>query len=653
MASYEVRIVERDGTLVRTLGKTNVAELVREKNTHPQARWTFPKHDPADHVGQGADVQPLKREVQLWRNGETLRHWGVILDPSGSSDNGAVTIESPGVSWHLSRLFVEEPRTNFLDNPGFETGDLTGWTEQGGVDATVIASPRRLGSWAVRLENDTTGADAFIDQTQTFSGGDIGLAVFFAGHYMIESWSGPALESRGLYIEGAELGVLREVQFTELDDVDGTEVGIWHKTVTGIWVPPAETWALNPRPYAPHGSIVWDALQLVTMESTGLFDGDLGDLAAMVLNFVQDPANGKADLSIAVDTPTTGVTIPVKFWQHADAIPAEKAIDELVERDDGIDWSVVLDGTVEPATKTWTAWFPNIGTDRTTGPGEVTLAFGVNIAHYDYVEVVSEVETDVAVQAPEGSGPDREEGRATDTTEFDGLVLQGIHPAPPGAQVDELLPRAQYILDQTKIPPKVVELVTYEGAGELIELLDIGDRVNVVIDDGFFQVDGPYEIVRIVEIPRTDTLKLTMNVVSRGKRFPYSVDRHMAKMASRLEDLERRKDTPGRARSVEVLRFSQSGIAALAESGEDVAELGGQVASVTLTALAAGAGTTTVQIYVNGVAVGSTVSLAAADTLKRAYIGNIRVAAHSDKVRAKITAAGGHDSVTVLVRLRS
>ena len=92
------------------------------------------------------------------------------------------------------------PCPGAVTNPGFETGDTSGWTETGDVD---IASDSHTGSYAVRLN----GADSSVEQVVT------GLSAGTA--YTVSCW-GKAKSNAGVYLGVKDYGGAEQtVQFTD------------------------------------------------------------------------------------------------------------------------------------------------------------------------------------------------------------------------------------------------------------------------------------------------------------------------------------------------------------------------------------------------------------------------------------------------------
>lgn len=638
--TYRARVVERDGTPVRILAKANVLPIVDVVNGVGGFGVTYPKHDPPEAIGQAADVRILEREIQILDDADQVVAWGVPLRKTRVSGRGDVTVTCPDVGWHLGRRNIDGPITERLVNAGFETGDLTGWTATGSTTATVITSPRRLGAYSVRLVQGTTGADRFLYQALTgVDGGDIGLYLTLATHFYIESWTGPALDARGLYVEGKQGATVRTFEFKEIDDA--TPRGSWQRMETGIWVPPGEVWDLNVRLYAPNGSIVFDANRFVAMESlsVALAGTDIAVMAGDVVEFIQDPAHAKDDLFIGTDCQPAGVVLAFpKAWQYVDHTPAERVINgELAPL--GFDWSIEFEdtGIGDIWTKTFTTHSPRQGVDRSA---TVTLELGVNVASYDFDEDGTPVETDVSVLG-DGDGPDREEGHAADTSDLDGLVLQGVQSAPPGTTIDMLDPMADDHLVRSKQLARLVRVTTHQRAGDLVGVLRKGDVVRLVIDDGDAQVDGSYRIVRRQLNPRSRTLDLDLNEdfgARGGIQRPDQV-KAVASMHTRLRDMERATSPATRPVEEERAVFSYPDALVVGISPKYPVRRGGQLVQVSVDLVTAGSTSTTLKVYRNGAQIGSTITVLAGVTELSPYLGELRIAAN-DRLQTEVVTAG-------------
>lgn len=125
-SGWVVKVVERDGTLVRSLANANVLSVSEELNEPGETRFTFPKLDPASAAGQAADVAMLKREVQVFHDGD-LMFSGAPVTGSSASDRGDVQVTAPGLPWYVTRRSIDKPRQNRL-NP--DVGEEPGQAQQ-------------------------------------------------------------------------------------------------------------------------------------------------------------------------------------------------------------------------------------------------------------------------------------------------------------------------------------------------------------------------------------------------------------------------------------------------------------------------------------------------------------------------------------------
>lgn len=502
-SAYIVKIVDKYGAVLRTMVNANVERITEAINGYgTDIEWTFPKYDPAIAAGQGADVQLLKREAQVWQNGAGPIAWGVLVGARGDGKDGAIDVTAPGLGWYLSRRHIDKARDNYITNPGFEDG-LTGWTTVN-CTPTVITSQRRLGANAVRLTSSTADGSSYLATTFAVTGTEVGTNVYVAGHYFTETFNAPALELRGLFVQaGPPAGAAVQFQSAIIDS--GSPINEWDRIEIPdpIAVPANTTWHIEVRLYVGNGSVVWDAVQGVIPESVSDYNVDIASgLFPLLIAHAQSAAAGKSDLNITTNAAASGVTVPVKAWQFDEHTPAESAIRELVERDDGFDWRVQFSQTDRVAT----TYSPRIGVDRS---GSVTLELGVNVADYQLGEDGATTENNITVYG-DGDGPDREEGYAVDTADLDGLVLQGVYQAPPSTAIDALEPIAGDHLSTKKRLVRHLTVTTIPSLA-LVQLLKIGDIVTVVINDGWVQVSGSWRIVNREHYPRSETMNLTLN----------------------------------------------------------------------------------------------------------------------------------------------
>lgn len=507
LGDWSAKLVEQDGTVVRTLVNANVYSVTDELNGVGSARVGVPKHDPAGATGQVADLLVLDRELQVWRhNGTTnvIVWWGPIVLLDASSDSEEMTLEVPGLGWYFTRRQISDARANRLTNGDF-VGNITGWTNTGASTDSYSTTRAVLGAGSLKLVQATAGVDTFDYQQQTFTAGSIGSYFTLAAWVWIDSatFAGPAYESRGLFISGIESGTVRDYRFVEIDDA--TPKNQWVRLETGIWIEPGATWTLETRLYAPAGEVFWDAVTLTKMESLSYIAQDLGTIVGGIASFIGGSSHGWSDLGWLTSNVTSGVTHS-RAWQYADHIDGSSALNELVEM--GIDWHFALTST----TKTFTSSYPK-GTDRSA---TVSLSMrnggSGNLSNYRLTVDGSQTTTRVTVLG-EGDGPDREEGYAADASSLGGLVLGEVISAPPQSPISALSTIASKRLAKSKRLVRVLEVTGIPNDSTQHGTLVVGDTVDVSISDGWVAISGDWRIVRKTTDCVTDTVSFVLNEV--------------------------------------------------------------------------------------------------------------------------------------------
>lgn len=517
---WSVVSVDQYGTVLGPIPNANPGTITKTLDAEDEFTFTSPKYDPATSL-----LRPLS-EVQILR-GDRVKTWGPITGDSASSADGAAGFAGRGVWWYFRRLFFgTAERTNMIRNGTFELGPadgtlstpIPGWSKVGGLTARHYTSATKpgghglpdplRGTKAVALASDEENANTYLQARfpyrTDFPPGQ--RLTFAAWVYIGDGWIGPAAMALGLYAVRMVDGEVETQAFAAI--TDETERGDWVRLECSFIVRPHRDGYVEVRLYSPAGWVAWDEALSVLMESTGAgFAGaDQVELAATIVRYGQTGV-GKTSKNVGTYCLPTGVH-RVRAWQHADHDWLADAVAELAAFTDGFDFDVELTRT----SRTFRTYFPRKGTDRTE---DVILRLGApadggNVASYSYSRDGGSVATSV-VSRGRGDGPDREEGAAMDATALDGLILEDFVDAPANLPIGELDDYAEAQLESKRDVIEVLEVVTHEGAGELIDLLETGDVVGADMEDGFVVIGGTWRVVKMIITCRGDTLTLTLN----------------------------------------------------------------------------------------------------------------------------------------------
>jgi hypothetical protein len=513
--AFVVRTRDIDGSSAVTLASAQPEEIIWTLNEPTEFRIVSPKHayDTDDIPTLSTATGPPKR-FQVFFDDDLLAQ-GVAIQNDAQGSRGELTTHCADPMWLLNRLNIDAPRDSYIDNGSFESG-YTSWDHVGSFTATTVSTRKLLGSDSAKFVNATADADAY--KRQRFSAGPngVGLLLTVVGYYFIESITAPALGSRGLFLQGSQGGELQDYNYWAIDAA--TPTNKWERAEFTLTIPPGEVWDMELRVYAPQGTIYWDALAVVAMDSTGATsvtgsaaeEADIAAITRVLVHHMQDSSKGKAQLYLGRNCPNTGVKL-FRQYQYAEHIGFGEAVGEFVNRDDGFDISI----TDTPTTWSFTTHYPNKGTDRSA---TVTLKFdqdagasGKNVSDYRFSRDGAGAITR-ATSIGSGDGPDREEGEYVDTSQLGGLVLQEARQAAPDASINSLLPTARDRVKKRRKPPLLLELdIDHSAYPSAITTLKVGDRVNVVIDDGYVQVSGTRRIVKSRLNCRTRVLTATIN----------------------------------------------------------------------------------------------------------------------------------------------
>lgn len=504
MADYFIRVVDRDGT-VRAQFDRRPERVTAYLNRMGDMTFSVLASDDNPRA-----VRLVEREVQVFRNGVCI--WrGVPLRPGGGK--GKTTFRCLDLMWYFDRRVVgKADRLNHLGNASFENALLgdsdplpTGNWSAYGVTKSLVTTHRFDGTKSVNLQQAVAGQPTYLRQIVFIDGGGTGKLMTMAAHCHLRSDSqfpfGPAYEERGMAMELRAPGnVLKGTSTFPITGDGSFNPPKSFRAETAIWVPPGAGWALDCRLYAPRGDTIWDATSLTAMESLSALQTDPATIIRRLIEHAQDPAFGKSNLGIGTNCPPTGI-VRDRVYQHVDHAPILESILDLVGPDDGLDISI------DPLTRVIRTHAPRRGTRKGHMRAEYGIGTANTILDYSLDGDAAEASTAIIVQG-EGDGPDREEGWAVDSAAFGGVTLEKVIQAPENSGIDILDSLATAELVRSVRMP---ETISIEVPADWLAVVEPGDTIPVLIDDGWVNINGDRRIVGWELDGERDVASLTLN----------------------------------------------------------------------------------------------------------------------------------------------
>lgn len=479
-------VTEIDGTQVEEVIGCNLGTISEKLSSTASFDLSVPK---ASAVA--AEMSRVTREVQVYRNGGNPLFVGPFLQRSASSNAGEMGISCADVSWYLTRRYGSGFDTgNLLINPAFND-DFARWTKSGAVS---LDSEHETGSQSAKF---TGTASSYLRQTVQFTPKGRYRALLEA-RVKVSAGSGSGWE---LSVTSRDSGT----SGTTLISAAGSGEWEWVSALVDV-EEPASPSGLTAEVYDLGNSSTL-LIDRMAMYQLGFGTDDIaetdpytqaGDQTDAIRGLIQDRNSG---INLGVSAPVTDQLV---MWQpqvDADRDTLE-VIDRYVKRDGGVEWYVAY----TPLTRTFTVEHPRMGRD--IPPEEVTLELGYapagNLSGYSLTENATAA---VSYMTTLGDGPYR--GVSSDLTAWGGLKLEGQQQAPAGTDRHDLIGWSARALRLSTGETEVLTVDVFDG--DLIDVIRLGDRVTVVIDDWDVQVDGIFRVVERKLIPKTDSMVLTLN----------------------------------------------------------------------------------------------------------------------------------------------
>lgn len=264
---------------------------------------------------------------------------------------------------------------------------------------------------------------------------------------------------------------------------------------------------LGVRFYAPGGYVLWTAGGVYPEEALFFNKVDQAFIVQGLVEHAQDPAMGKlGDVPILIGTRTfeTGRT-RTKTYPYHERRQIFDATAEFEALHNGMDLSL----EITPTDRVVATHYPRRGQES-----GVTFELGSNIVAFQPPTDVTSSGTRWIAQALESSGADREEGIVTDLTGMGGMLIERLAYAEPDTPVTELESAAEssskrYGHPVTMLTVTVGRVGVWDPAltSWMLDHVKVGDLVDVVINDGPYQIYGPHRVTKRTLTPDTDTLR--------------------------------------------------------------------------------------------------------------------------------------------------
>lgn len=520
-----VLLVHQSGEVITELERAVVSEPTEELGSWESAKFTLPTEDPKLAL---VLVKKLA-EVQIWR-GNRLLVWGPITRPAVSP--AGCSFDVKGAAWYFSRRYVGSAAiVNLLENPDFAV-DFTHWRQRMaawfldfepipyGMAGLEPDLAQRTGARSLSLRTfytDTAhpGAQqASLSQDVEIEAGPFGAtATLTAWVYVPEAdfvSYGPE-KRRGLKVVRMPLDYKTDNFFTRTGGVNGfggsrafytdfldyeiaaigetTPFDTWVKLEAAVDVPPNAHEIITAALEGIEGITIWSKPRLTLTDGLTFSNVDQAEIVAGLVEHAQDPAFGKTDLNIGTTGPSsTGVfrSLFAGYHEHANLWDLIRAYSLL---DDGLDLSM----SYSARTRNLQVHYPFRGARRPN----LELRSDRNVADWSYV-FDGENASSSEIVTGAGTSETREEAAATETSDYaDGVVLEAVHTAPPETADDDLGAMARALL-ASELEPEVIDFVTHP-LSPLIDALELGDVVPIMLSKGAFLASGEWRLVKRTE----------------------------------------------------------------------------------------------------------------------------------------------------------
>lgn len=462
-----------DATWSKGLDKTSSATVVIDRY-----------HKLEDESWLQNRFQRVVTEVQIGWDG-LIRAWGPVLDRARTPGSEACQVKTSGWPyWYGCRLVGDEQPTwsrEWLVNPQF-ADDLAGWTTQG--TPTLDTGDFETGTQSVQLED----GDAITQR----------VWVGQSGEYQLRVWV------RAKVPEGVDdTSEAVRVWATGVADTFQTRQ-VWgdaetHTAWTWVIVDATVRHAAGAAPKGIHvqvsggpgGTVKVDQVMMQISPAHLPGGGRGGQTRARQLSqrlAFQSLVNVVGpDFNIRPAATLDGRTINAP-WANRPDVFASEGFRQLTDADEGVEHTELNTDTDRIDLMSDLIGVQHDPEDVTLrvriagGPGNCSLIGPINDA------------TGRPVSEMIVMGEEQFWGSYRDETAYDGKLLQDLAQAPTGTPTSELDRRAKHELEAGRADDLSTVLTLVVEDLDVASLLDVGDRVHLVLDDGPDQID---DLVRI------------------------------------------------------------------------------------------------------------------------------------------------------------
>ena len=510
MARYSVRITTVAGVVKADLENATVESVSWDLNGWGEMRFTLPTFDPKCLQLTICNREPsFWHEVQVWRDGTLI--W-IGIPVRAFVDGPTSTFVAFGLLWYFSRWYVGPNVSQYLLNPSFETSaggipDRPANWPTNLCDAFRVVLPRLHGPHAMYLETTGFGLDAYSSQQFNFvHAGPPGEIITFdvAAWFFIPpaTWSGPAYEERGLWVQSNVGAAVFDRQSVPINNESPR--GEWTKALTKITVPTGATSTVAVRLYCPGVQIGWDAAAV----RVSSYVGANGDMGTAVLQALASHGVGKATVNIGVAPAATSVSED-RRWLTEDHANIWQAMLEWPGRDIS---DIAMDWNAQGTTRTLRSYAPRKGSFKGKRTIWIDRDAGNQLLQWSGEVDLTRSTTAVRVIGQAGgNGPTREYGYAVDTSMMGGMVLEDSIGAPVEATIGgyQELADSELIVRKRPVLIPAVEVPADPYMADVV----VGDTLTVKMDYGWVQDPGTvYRVVSMRLTPATERVTLTLNL---------------------------------------------------------------------------------------------------------------------------------------------